>query len=185
MFSEKSKATDHTSATLVMGTGASEKVSATGVYTVECVGADGQVKWSETVKNLVVTAGKNAMLDEFFSGSVYSAVWYVGLVDGATSPTYNVADTMASHIGWSEFTGYAAATRPAPTWNVASSGSKATNATSFSINTTGTVAGALMTTNNTKGGSTGTLYSAGNFTGGSRSVSSGDTLNVTYTATLT
>jgi len=42
-----------------------------------------------------------------------------------------------------------------------------------------------MTTGSAKSGTTGTLYSAGNFTGGSRTVASGDTLNVTYTATLT
>ena len=185
MFSEKAKATEQQSASLVARPDAVESVAATGSYTVECVGADGQVKWSETIKNLVVTVGKNAMLDEFFAGSAYTAAWYLGLVDGATSPTYNAADTMGSHAGWSEFTSYSEATRPAPTWSAASSGSKATTATSFSINGSGTVAGAFMTTNSTKSGTTGTLYSAGNFTGGSRTVASGDTLNVTYTATLT
>ena len=107
------------------------------------------------------------------------------IFDGASSPTYNAADTMGSHAGWSEFTSYSEATRPAPTWSAASSGSKATTATSFSINGSGTVAGAFMTTGSAKSGTTGTLYSAGNFTGGSRTVASGDTLNVTYTATLT
>ena len=185
MFSEKAKATEQQAASLVARPNAVESVAATGTYTVECVGADGQVKWSETVKNLVVTVGKNAMLDEFFAGSSYTAAWYLGLVDGATSPTYNAADTMGSHAGWSEFTSYSESTRPAPTWSAASSGSKATTATSFSINGSGTVAGAFMTTGSAKSGTTGTLYSAGNFTGGSRSVASGDTLNVTYTATLT
>ena len=85
----------------------------------------------------------------------------------------------------SDLTSYSESTRPAPTWSSASAGSKATTATSFSISGTGTVAGAFMTTDSTKSGTTGTLYSAGNFTGGSRSVASGDTLNVTYTATLT
>ena len=185
MFSEKSKATEQQSASLVARPDAVESVAATGSYTVECVGADGQVKWSETIKNLVVTVGKNSMLDNYFAGSSYTAAWYLGLVDGASSPTYNAADTMGSHAGWSEFTSYSESTRPAPTWSAASSGSKATTATSFSINGSGTVAGAFMTTNSTKSGTTGTLYSAGNFTGGSRTVASGDTLNVTYTATLT
>lgn len=185
MFSEKAQATDQSSATLTMGTGAHESTAVTGTYTVECIGADGQVKWSELFKNLVVTEGKNYMLTETFSGVGFTAAWYLGLVDGSTSPTYNAADTMSSHGGWSENTGYSAATRPQPTWSAASGGSKSTTATSFSINATGTIAGAFLTTNNTKGGTSGTLYSAGNFTGGSRSVSSGDTLNVTYTATLT
>ena len=185
MFSEKSKATEQQAASLVARPSAVESVTATGTYTVECVGADGQVKWSETIKNLVVTVGKNFMLDETFAGSGYNAAWYLGLVDGSSSPTYNAADIMSSHAGWSEFTSYSEATRPQPAWSAASSGSKATTATAFSINGTGTVAGAFMTTNDTKSGTSGTLYSAGNFTGGSRSVASGDTLNVTYTATLT
>ena len=125
------------------------------------------------------------MLDKYFSGTSYTAAWYLGLVNGASSPTYNAADTMLSHAGWTEFTSYSESTRPAPTWTSASAGAKATTATSFSINGSGTVAGAFMTTDSTKSGTSGILYSAGNFTGGSRTVASGDTLNVTYTATLT
>lgn len=185
MFSEKAKATEMASASLVAATGAHEGVTATGNYTVECLDAQGNVKWSETIKNLVVTVGKNFMLDETFAGVSYNATWYLGLVDGASSPTYDATDTMASHAGWSEFTGYSNSTRPAPTWSSAASGSKATTATSFNINATGTVAGAFLTTNSTISGTTGTLFSAGNFTGGSRTVASGDTLNVTYTLTLT
>lgn len=184
-FAETAKATEKATASLVAATGANEMLSITGDYTVECVGADGQVKWTEEIKNLVVTVGKNFMLDTTFSGSTYSAAWYLGLVNGASSPTYNAADTMASHSGWSEFTSYSETTRPAPTWGSASGGSKATTATAFNINGSGTVAGAFLTTDNVISGTTGTLYSAGNFSGGSRIVASGDTLNVTYTATLT
>jgi hypothetical protein len=184
-FAETAKATDAQSASLVAGAGSTENMTIRGDYTVECFDAEGNLKWSEGFKNLVVTVGKNFMLDETFSGTNYSAAWYLGLVDGASSPTYNAADTMASHAGWSEFTSYSESTRPSPTWSSASAGSKATTATSFSINGSGTVAGAFMTTNNTKSGTTGTLFSAGNFSGGSRTVASGDTLNVTWTATLT
>ena len=184
-FAETAKATDAQSASLVARTGANEEMAIHGHYTVECFDAAGNLKWSEQIKNLVVTEGKNFMLDTTFAGTTYSAAWYLGLVDGASSPTYNAANTMASHAGWSEFTTYSESTRPAPTWNAASGGSKATNATSFSINGSGTVAGAFMTTDSTKSGTTGTLFSAGNFSGGSRTVASGDTLNVTYTATLT
>lgn len=163
---------------------ASESVSATGRYDVTCYDADGNLKWEDTISNLVMTVGKTDLLQQYFSGSAYTATWYLGLQN--TGATYNAADTMASHTGWTENTNYASATRPQPTWNAASAGSKATTATSFSINGAGgTIAGAFMTTNNTKGGTTGTLYSAGNFTGGDKVVASGDTLNVTYTATIT
>jgi hypothetical protein len=55
----------------------------------------------------------------------------------------------------------------------------------FSINAGGTVAGAFLTSNNTKSGTTGTLFSGSDFTGGDRTVVNGDTLNVTYTFSLT
>lgn len=161
-----------------------ESVEAHGFYVVECVDAFGEVKWTDVIENLVTTAGKNAALDAYLGGSAFGTP-YLGLVDGGSSPTYNVADTMASHAGWTESTAYSNATRPQPTWNAAAAGSKATTATAFTINATATIAGCFLTTNNTKGGTTGTLYSCGNFSGGNKSVANGDTLNVTYTGTLT
>lgn len=184
MQSEKVNAIDNCEVALVRNSAVGETVSATGVYTVTCYDAAGNLKWEDNIKNLVVTVGKNDLLDKYFQGSSYTATWYLGLVDGASSPSYNAADTMSSHAGWSENTSYSNSTRPAPTWNAASSGSKATNATSFTINGSATIAGAFMTTENTKGGTTGILYSAGNFTGGNRIVANGDTLNVTYTASV-
>jgi hypothetical protein len=48
--------------------------------------------------------------------------------------------------------------------------------------------GALLTTTQARGtssnGGVGVLYSAGSFSGGARVVTSGDTLNVTYTASV-
>lgn len=182
MQSEKINPVDSAAVAVAFGAGQAESISATGAYTVECFDAEGNLKWSEQIKNLVVTVGKNDLLDKYFTGSSYTATWYLGLID--SGGTYAAGDTMASHAGWTENTGYSNATRPAPGWNAASSGSKSTTATAFNINATSTIGGAFMTTNNTKGGTTGILYSAGNFTGGNRSVASGDTLNVTYTASV-
>jgi hypothetical protein len=163
---------------------ASEDLHATGVYHVTCVGADGQVKWEDKIQNLVTTVGKNDLLDKYLTGATYTATWYLGLVDGATTPTYAAGDTAASHAGWSESSAYSNASRPTPSWNAASSGSKSTTATAFNINGTATIAGTFLISNNTKGGTTGVLYSAGSFTGGNKSVANGDTLNVTYTASV-
>jgi hypothetical protein len=182
MYSEKSQATEQAAATLIANTSTIEGVAPTGVYTVECFDANGNLKWSDSIKNLVVTQGKNDMLDQYFAGISYTAAWYLGLVDGATSPTYAAGNTLASHSGWTENTSYSG-NRPAVTWGAASSGSKSTTATAFNISGSATIAGAFMCTVAT--GTSGILYSAGNFTGGSRVVASGDTLNVTYTATLT
>lgn len=162
---------------------AHEAVHAAGVYTVECVAADGTVRWRDTVHNLVTTAGKNDLLDKYMAGSAYTAAWYLGLI-GSTSYTTGPAagDTSASHGGWAEDVTYSNSTRPAVSWNAAASGSKASTATAFTVSGTATIKGAFLISNSTKSGTTGTLYSAGLFSGGDKAVANGDTLNVTYTA---
>ena len=184
MYSEKVNAADINGASLIANTGMDEKIQINGSYNVECVGEDGEIKWTDTIKNLVVTVGKNDLLDKYFAGSAYTAAWYMGLVDGASTPTYAASDTLASHAGWTESTAYSGSNRITVAWNAASSGSKSSTATSFSINATATIAGALLTVTQVRATTTGVLYSAGNFSGGSRSVASGDTLLVTYTASV-
>ena len=190
---EKINAVDQSGASLVRATDNHEQLSATGVYKVTCYGADGQLKWEDTVQNLVTTVGKNDLLDKYFTGSTYTAAWYMGLVDGGTTPSYAAGDTLASHAGWTEFLNYtisgSGTNRATPSWGSAGSGSKATTATSFTISGAGgTVAGCLMCTtqarNTASNGGAGILYSAGSFSGGNRTVVSGDTLNVTYTASV-
>ena len=178
----------------ISGSGAlAEQAEAHGRYHVECIGADGELKWSEDFDNLVTTVGKNLALDTFLAGSAYTVVGpYLGLINTNASAAV-IGDTMASHATWLEVgaTNAPAYTAPRKTlaWSAASGGSKATSAAaSFAITSSGTVGGcflvfgtgALSTIDNTAG----TLYSAGAFTGGSKTVSNGDTLNVTYTASL-
>lgn len=156
-------------------------------YRVECVGADGTVKWVEEFDNLVMTSGLNKYLDATLKTGLASPAWYVGLVTGPGSgTTYAAGDTMASHAGWTESTAYSNATRPAFTPGTISGGSVDNSASKavFTINGTATIAGAFMADNSTKGGTTGTLLGAGDFAT-DRAVESGDTLNVTVTATLT
>jgi hypothetical protein len=167
------------------------RVGAGGVYTVDCYDAQGNLKWSEEMHNLVVNVGLKDMNDKYFTGSAYTAAWYLGLVTGpGASNTYAAGDTMASHAGWTEDSGYSQATRPAATLGAATTAdpSVITNALSvavFSINATTTIAGAFLTSDDTKGGTTGVLFSVANFQApGDRAVVSGDTLNVTYTFSL-
>ncbi len=146
-------------------------------YQVECIGdCGGTGGWRELVPNLVVTVGKNDLLDKYFKGSAYTAAWYMGL-KGTGSIV--AGDTLASHAGWSEVTPYAG-NRPAITFGTTSGGSNTATAVSYSINATATVAGAFVCSVNT--GTSGILYSASDFAA-SRSVVSGDTLNVTLTVT--
>lgn len=192
MHSEKVDAQDATGAVLIRGGSADEQLHITGSYDVKCLDADGNVKWEDTIKNLVVTVGKNDLLDKYFAGSAYTAAWYMGLVDNTSFSAYAAGDTLASHAGWLEFLSYtysgSATNRATPSWSAASAGSKATTATTFTITGSGTVLGALMCTtqarNTASNGGAGILYSAGSFTGGARTVASGDSLLVTYTASV-
>lgn len=192
MHSEKVDAQDSAGVNLIRGGSADEQVNITGSYEVKCLDAEGNTKWEDTIKNLVVTEGKNDLLDKYFSGSAYTAGWYMGLVDNASFSAYAAGDTLASHAGWLEFLSYtisgSATNRATPSWGSASAGSKATTATTFTISGSGTVLGAIMCTtqarNTSSNGGAGILYSAGSFTGGSRAVISGDSLLVTYTASV-
>lgn len=143
-------------------------------YAFSCVDSQGNVKWEETFENLVTTVGKTDIIDKYFKGSGYTAAFYCGLKGTGSAAA---GDTLASHAGWSEVTPYAG-NRPAITFGTTTSGSNTATAVSFSINATQTVAGAFICT--AASGTSGTLYSAGDFSG-SRSVVSGDTLNVTLT----
>lgn len=159
-----------------------EAVQLQGRYVFECYGADGRLKWRDTLDNLVTTAGKNDLLDKYLAGSAYTATWYLGLISNTSYTAVAAGDTSASHAGWTESTAYSNSTRPTPSWGAAAAGSKASTATAFTINAGATIKGAFLISNSTKGGSTGVLYSAGLFSGGDRAVVDTDTLNVTYTA---
>jgi hypothetical protein len=155
-------------------------------YKFECW-RNGELAWTETVHNQVMTAGINDFLTQYFKGSAYTAAFFVGLVDNASFSAYSAADTMASHAGWLESAAYSNATRPALTLGTAAAGSIDNSASKavFNINATATILGAFVATNSTKSGTTGTLYGAASFTGGSRAVLNGDTLNVTTTLSAT
>lgn len=171
-----------------------ESAHAHGIYTVECIGPDGKVKWADVIDNLVLTAGKNLALDTFLAGSAYTVVGpFMGLISSVSYTAIAAGDTMASHTGWTEAGGTNAPTYTAPrktaAWSAASAGSKAMSAAlSFAITSAGTVkgcflvygTGAVSTIDNTSG----TLYSAGLFTGGDKVVANLDTLNISYTASL-
>lgn len=167
-----------------------EKLSAGGVFTVQCFDKDGNLKWEEKNHNKVVNEGLQYMNDTFFEGSSYTAAWYVGLVTGpGAGNTYAAGDTLASHVGWTEFTDYSSPTdRGAISFGSATLAdpSVITNGTPVDFVISGgggTVAGAFLTDVDT--GTSGILFSVSNFTSpGDRAVVSGDTLRVTYQFSL-
>lgn len=151
-------------------------------YRFEAFGKDGTPLWVEEIHNLVTTVGKNDVLNKYFKGSAYTAAWYVGLKGPGTAA---VSDTMASHSGWAEVTGYSESVRPALTLGTVSGGSVNNSAAkaTYSINATVTIAGAFLVNNSAKGGTTGELYSVGDFAA-ARTLASGDSLQVTITLTV-
>lgn len=153
----------------------------------------GRLLWQDDFENLVVNEGLTDILEQYYNGAAYTAAHFVGLTDG--TPTFAAGDTMASHAGWVEQIFYHAqigspAANVRPEYQPAAAASQsidnALNKAVFDIEGGGgTVGGAFLTTDSAKGGTAGTLVGGNAFTGGDRTLSGGDTLNVTVTASMT
>lgn len=187
MTIDKITAADKVEAACLYNTQPADEMGIHGTYHAVCRDKDGNTKWEDDIKNLVTTVGKNLTLDTILGNSAAGAV-VMGL-KGTGTPSVN--DTQASHATWNEV-GLANAptysgNRKTPSFSAASSGSKTTaSAVTFNITSSGTVAGCFINIGGsaTIDDTTGTLFSAGDFSS-SKSVVSGDTIAVTYTATLT
>lgn len=194
MMNEISKAADSVLSTVVRTSGVDNAARAAGVFHMQCFDKDGNLKWSEEFPNLVVNVGLQDMNTKYFTGTTYTAVWYLGLVTGpASGTTFSAGDTLASHGatgagGWTENTGYTG-NRKAVTFGTATTAnpsviSNSASPAQFTMNATSTIAGAFLC--NVASGTSGILFSASDFQSpGDRSVVSGDVLNVTYTFSLT
>lgn len=189
MSKELAKSTDTVAAGMIAGTRPLAKARAGGVYRVECVGADGKVKWAEEAHNLVVNEGLQNMVAAYLDAAAQTTTWYVGLITGPGSGTTIAAgDTLATHGGWTEFTNYTG-NRKTATFGTATTADpsvidNSASPASFAISGAGgTVAGAFLCS--VASGTSGILFSASDFQSpGDRVVVSGDTLNVTYTFSL-
>jgi hypothetical protein len=181
------QSTERVAATKEAGANFREGLVGGGVFTITCYDKDGNLKWEDKAKNLVVNVGLQDMNTKYFKGSTYTAAWYLGLVTGPGPSTFVAGDTLASHAGWTEFTNYSG-NRKAVTFGTATTADPSVidnNASqaSFSITGTATVAGAFLASVDT--GTSGVLFSEADFeTPGDRSVVSGDTLNVKYEFSL-
>jgi len=187
MSSEITKIGDSFGASASYGGGSVENVGLEGVYVATCYGADGVEKWSDTIENLTTNVGRASLNDAYLGNTAAGAV-VMGL-KGTGSAAYT--DTQASHAGWLEVGATNAptysGTRKTPAFSASTSANPAVKATSaavvFSMTGSGTVAGAFINVGGsaTIDNTTGVLFSAGDFTAGSKTVTSGDTINVTYT----
>jgi hypothetical protein len=189
MFNEKANSADSTAAGLVAKTGFGESAKGGGVFHVQCFDKEGNLKWEDQMHNLVVNVGLQDMNTKYFTGSSYTAAFFLGLITGpGSSTTYAATDTLATHVGWTEFTDYSG-NRKAVTFGTATTadpsviGNSASPAQFSITGSGGTVAGAFLC--NVNSGTSGILFSEADFQSpGDRVVVSGDTLNVTYTFSL-
>jgi hypothetical protein len=151
-----------------------------GKFIVEHI-RDGVVIGTYEFPNGITNEGKNTIFDVMFNSATQITTWYIGLVSLSGFSALADADTLASHAGWTEFTGYTQANRV--TWGSGASASQVvTNSTpaTFDMNATGTVKGIFIASNNTKGGTTGKLWATALFTADVPVVSA-DQLKITYT----
>jgi len=187
MSDEIAKLGDAVDATVTRNAGGTDLFGLEGVYKAECYDPQGNLKWSDVIENLTTNVGRKSLLDSYFANTGGGAV-VMGL-KGVGTAAY--ADTQTSHATWLEV-GNANAptysgTRKTPAFSAATSANPSVLATSaavvFSMTGSGTVAGAFINIggSSTIDSTTGTLFSAGDFTAGSKTVTSGDTINVTYT----
>jgi hypothetical protein len=188
MLNNEAKPVDSATASVETADGMKDRVDAGGVFYFKCYDKDGNLKWGDHIHNLVVNEGLKDMSAKYFSGTTYTAAWYLGLITGpADSTTIAAGDTLASHIGWVENTSYSGnrktVTFGVPTLADPSVISNSGSPAQFLMNDTATIAGAFLASVST--GSAGILFSASDFQApGDRSVVNGDTLNVTYQFSL-
>lgn len=149
-------------------------------YVVRCY-RHGHLRWEEVIDNMVVTVGQNDILNKYYTGVAYTAANFIGLTTG--SPTFAATDTMASHTGWTEFSEYSNATRPAPTWGTAAAGVITSPAVAFNISAPGTAGGSFLTTDSTILGTAGVLVGGAVFSA-NRTVDTPDVINIIPTATV-
>jgi len=156
-----------------------------GQWVADVHDVDGTFLRREVIDNAATTAGLNHLLATEYGGGSQVSAWYMGLVNNSGFSTFAAADTMGSHSGWSELTGYSESTRQEWVEAGASGGIMGTTTVAtFTANATIAVKGAFLTSDSTKGGTTGTLAATGAFSN-VQNLTSGQTLRLSYTVTLT
>ena len=192
---EKINTQSFSDASVLRGSEMSEGSRVHGKYTAKCYGENGELKWEDTIDNIVTDIGANQLLDSAFAAGPIAGP-YLGLISsvGYTSIPV-VGNTLSSHATWNEagngvnypnWSTPAANARGTMTFSSASGRTKSLSSPiSFVIATNpGTIkgcftvfgTGAVVTNNSTVG----VLYSAGLFSGGDKVVGIADTLQVSY-----
>lgn len=190
-MSEKSDFKDRSDGNVEASRGIGGRAGVHSVWSWECYGRDGQLKWVDENRNLVTDEGLNKLLGIMFAGSSAFAAWYVGLVNGASvSPAagWDYEGIGADFTENEDYTGSRQAFSP----GAVSSKSVDNSASKASFTVAGSsaiqVCGAFLAAGpeaDTKGDNTGgnTLYCISQFSSGAKSLDPADVLKVTITLT--
>lgn len=176
------------------GTGTVAETAATGPVTVTGTSTDFQ---AADVGSAIIIVGAGAAAADYIS-TVASRTSTTSITVTATTSTtvtgapYAIeprpADTMSSK-SFNEVVPYSNTNRPTWSRNSAAAAGAMSNSSAkavFNVNATGRAFGAFLVNNNTKAGTTGVIYGGGlDQTNGSRSLASGDTLNVQIDLSVT
>lgn len=161
-----------------------EKLTPGFVYLVEVIGANGVVRDSELVHNLMPVEGENFTLGVLFKGTAQVATWSAGIYEGNYTPA--AGDTAATFPGSAtESIAYAEAIRSALVFGAVAGGAIDNGATraTFTMNANKTIYGGFISSAAAKGAITGTLLSAVRFLS-PKVLNAGDVLSVTAGFTL-
>lgn len=136
-------------------------------------------------KNLIVTEGRNHILDVVYHGATQVSPWYIGLFKGNVTPlaSWTAANVTANST---EATEYDETTRQEFAEAAAAAGSTTNSASRavFTMSGSITVYGAFLVSASAKSATTGVLNAAARF-GTERAVVDDDVLNVAYTINAT
>jgi len=200
---EKGNAQSFAGANVIRGGQNNEAGNVHGRYDVKCYDKDGNLKWEDTIENIITDLGANQLLDSAFGAGPIAGP-FLGLISSVGYTGIPVAaDTMLSHASgghvWNEagngvnypvWTTPAANARATIAFSAAAARAKALSAVAaFTIGATGGTVkgcfivfgtGAVATNNNTGG----VLYSAGVFSGGDKVLQTSDVLQVSYSTSI-
>lgn len=192
---DNSQSQDIAAASITRGGLQMDSTATQGRFVAQCFDASGALKWEEAFDNGLTDQGKGHLLNWGLTGTATAISLRMAFL---TTSTFSATSTYATPSPIVEAGSGVIATRGTVAWAaVTGTGtvSKATSsATVASIVGTATITGVaivlttaavttLATVSDVAQGS-GILYSVGTF-GSSKSVTSGDTLNVTYSTSLT
>lgn len=153
-------------------------------YLIEVLDKDGNVVDSERVHNIVPLEGLHHIIGTVLKSGVQVSQWYVGLYEGAYSPTAN--DTAAGFpAAATECTAYSAATRAEYTPGAVAAGAvdNFDNRAEFAFTAVKTIQGGFISSSSAKGSTSGVLLSAVRF-GSPKAVDASSTLRVTAGFTM-